>query len=458
VEAEDTQVSTQALDLCSGTDVEISKCEIKAISKVASAAGDVYSGAKTAITIMQALGLLETPPSQQELFNRLDDHLTRIGVSLADGQAAIRRSLYIPNAIANMEQTRQLALQGMQVAVSSATYHDSREDAIQAQDKFAFKRMYTGQPTGLPSTHISQSNFVPPRDTDEANPPAAKSGDMIYDWRLGVAQLMQIIGYRLAIMSSADPEWGTNHLFSFGYNAEIDEYRNALVKHFNKMRQGIKCSTIGNNVCSSHSPQSEVWCQDIYAMDYRRATVKCGPTNASLVAAKRTELIHELESTMPLFEMQKMIDVLYLYSHPGPDLSESLQQIDMENDTSLCLNVDWDTARTPVGVNTCLWTNGQWWIYDRRGGTVWNPWADRCLQVAGGNWKSGTQLVSNYCSSPAANDASQQWTWDPERKRLRNALNSRLVLTGSLAPQTWVMMTDDSYNSEFNAGQAWHAD
>jgi hypothetical protein len=447
----------QALDSCSGTDVDSSQCEIQLISKAASAISTVYSGAKTAVDLLQVLGIISSPPSQQELFTNLDQHLARIGVSLSSEATAASRNVYLPNAIANAETTRQLALMGLQVDFASDLNRDSRADAIAAEAEIAFQRMYTGQPTDLGSTHVSQSAFIPPRDTAEASPPPAQPGDLIYDWRLGVPYLMELIAFRIAVLSSADPNWGTTDLVTLGFDTEMREYRDALVGHFNRMRQGIKCGMANaSKICSSHAVSPEVWCQDIYTGYHLHQFTSCSSSVG--MADIRADLIHQIEATMPLFDIRKMIDVLYLYANPGPDLSESWQQIDLESDTSLCLEVPWDSTGTLTRVNTCDWSNGQWWMYDRKTSTIRNPWANKCLDVQWGNWRSGTPVWLWDCSAPEVDNWAQKWTWDPERKRLHSAVNAEVVVEGALAPQGSVMMTNDSFNPEFNSAQAWHAD
>lgn len=53
----------------------------------------------------------------------------------------------------------------------------------------------------------------------------------MYDWRLGVPELMEIIAYRVAVLSSADPEWGTSNLRVQQFDSEMNGYRNELIQH-----------------------------------------------------------------------------------------------------------------------------------------------------------------------------------------------------------------------------------
>src|SRR5206468_1575067 len=116
----------------------------------------------------------------------------------------------------------------------------------------------------------------------------------------------------------------------------------------------------------------------------------------------------ELWQRMPLFEMRRMIDTLYGYAHPAPDLTATFGQIPLSALPNLCLDVPQGdpTPGTQVELWTCLENGPQSWQYDRTTARIYNPALDRCLEIGPAssvipsNLFLGAKAQIGLCGSP----------------------------------------------------------
>jgi hypothetical protein len=187
---------------------------------------------------------------------------------------------------------------------------------------------------------------------------------------------------------------------------------------------------------------AQVACADIYtglavtsSFRFNERKVKRQAVVDTTVNPLIAGLYRDVLRMMPLFEMRSMIDMLFLYAHPGlPDLTEGTQHIAAAASPNLCLDVQWGSpeAGTPVWLWDCNGGAAQWWVYDRQSGTIHNPAYSRCLDVQWGNPAPGAPVWLWDCNGGDA----QKWTYDPETGVLQSALGTALDLDWGVL-QAW---------------------
>lgn len=143
-----------------------------------------------------------------------------------------------------------------------------------------------------------------------------------------------------------------------------------------------------------------------------------------------------IRTRMPLFEMRSMIDLLYTFLHPGPDLTQNLHRISPQSAPGLCLGTVGQSGAwgTNVQLSTCNAADpSQFWVYNRTTGQISNPKLGVCLDERWG-YSHGTDIGIWGCDTPHADagnpdgppdeidNLAQKWTYDPETGQLRNAI------------------------------------
>jgi len=160
-------------------------------------------------------------------------------------------------------------------------------------------------------------------------------------------------------------------------------------------------------------------------------------------------LRRQIIAGMPFFQMQAMVDTLYRYAHPGPELTQDYGgRIRPMSGPSLCLDVQWGNpnAGTPVWLWPCTGDPAQHWSYDRQSQTIRQVSYGKCLDVRGGGSTPGTAVEIWDCNGGDA----QRWSYDPEKHELRNAGGLVLLVLdvqwANLAAQTplWVWPRNDT--------------
>lgn len=199
-----------------------------------------------------------------------------------------------------------------------------------------------------------------------------RPGNLVYDWRLGIPALLQMISWRIQYIAAMYPEFRTTYERSFEFNW----YRDALVRHYNRMMNGVKCGAHGDGDIYLYV------CGDIYSGQRHYAAVRSdkdhvyvsydydagrgrdgnywtvydsrkpkqhddpGVYDSAGRAVGSWYIYEELASiakrNLPLFEMKAMINTLTLYTHYSMDLTEQFQRIQPYHNTHLCLDApDW---------------------------------------------------------------------------------------------------------------------
>ena len=135
---------------------------------------------------------------------------------------------------------------------------------------------------------------------------------------------------------------------------------------------------------------------------------------------------------MPIAEMRMLIDRLYTFRHPAPDLTAALGRIANE-DQNLCIEVAGGSAAagTPLQLAACNGSNAQNWSYNRQTGQIVNPALGTCIDVATGNPLPNATVHSWPCSGvagdpPQATNPNQVWSYDPENKQLHSVFGTVL--------------------------------
>jgi hypothetical protein len=283
----------------------------------------------------------------------------------------------------------------------------------------------------------------------------------VYDWRLGVPALLELISWRIQFIAALDPNFRTSGQF----DGEITKYIDAIQSHYVKMLKGVKCGFrySGKNDTLVLDPYM---CGDIYSgfsaaafFDGRRnGMLRVSYDGKNFVAeASEDEILAKLESVvkrrMPLFQMQAMINTLTLYNHRSLDLTEKNHRIPVYGAPKLCLDTEGGnvTAGTNVMLHECNGSDGQTWVYNRESDTISNPVSGLCLDVA---WESpvpGMGVGLWHCTG----HDSQQWTYNRVTHVLQNKLGTVLdIQWGNLQAGTPV------WSWPLNGGRAqqWRAD
>ena len=258
---------------------------------------------------------------------------------------------------------------------------------------------------------------------------------LVYDWRLGVPAMLELITIRLMVIGGMDPNFRWNDR----YDAELRTLRNNVKWHYDKMLSGVKCVEWFPTPDGASRPlgHSQV-CADIHTGIYARdSSIENWTTpNPFPDAAVRAVIMQRLRSqvlrTMPLFEMKKMVDTLTLYINGTQDLTETNQEIRLAAGANdFCIDIPWgDPAPlNPLQIHSCHGAAPQTWVYDRGTGQVRNPAVGTCLDVwppsehlppqfQGVNgYANAATVYSNTCDGSGA----QLWTYDTETQVLQNA-------------------------------------
>lgn len=309
----------------------------------------------------------------------------------------------------------------------------------------------------------------------------------IYDWRLGIPAVLQILSYRLQIIAAIDP----NFRFDGIYQNELVGYRDVLIEHYNQMLQGVRCAT------KVEYYTTKIQCADIYtglsigAYRYETSSTALLSTYTKFWNQKvgnswelsnlsDTELLtyakSALMSRMPLFELKAMINTLYLYTRqPIYDLTQLNQRIPSAASPHLCLERS-GIQRPPNSpiegaisfLNTCDSHNAsQYWIYDRQSSTIKNPFAQsvseggtgQCLGLTMGTGSGASHAVQQgwYVGMyDCMGYDSQKWTYDPETKVLLNGWG------GTVLDIQWDVLQSGalvwSWPLNYSSAQLWQAD
>jgi hypothetical protein len=375
----------------STVDTKRAPSNIKLISNKAKELSGYYSTAKTALEVAgalgEALGVIK-PHDANAQFNALHDHLNTVATGI-NWQAT-------KNFIDAQRGPAIWAITNLKRDKTAMRGSNEDQDSGSAAETLslgggAFNRPYNKKDTDgwwRGSITYTKEELLP------------QPGDLVYDWRLGIPALLEVISYRLQFIAAIDPNFRNND----SYDEELERYRSTLERHLKNMLAGIKCA---RNYISGY-PIPPLWqvCADIRtgieAIEWWPRIGQPMPDPQAIHDKLRSEIMR----AMPIFEVRAMIDTLYLYQYPWLDLTEKYQRIPVYRAPHLCLDVQGGSA----SLWDCDESDVQQWVYDRKSGTISNPPSGRCLDVQGGSAVSGTPVQLWLCNG----GDGQKWTYDPQ--------------------------------------------
>ena len=205
-----------------------------AIKSIADLAGDIsgyYSTAKTVFEVTRALGNalgLIQPDDANAKFNALHEHLNTVaaGINLQQTKTFIdsQRGLAIA-AITELQRDPEMVrpLDDAHSAIAAETF---------VLGGPSFRRPYDEKVTdGEWSVFCKKAVKYTKQDL------LPEDGGLVYEWRLGIPGLLEVISYRLQFIAAKDPNFRNDNK----YDAELQRYRGDLITHRDKMLRGIKC-------------------------------------------------------------------------------------------------------------------------------------------------------------------------------------------------------------------------
>jgi Ricin-type beta-trefoil lectin domain len=430
---------------------------IISMAKTAKDATDYYSSAKTVVEIAGALGgalglISKSDPDKalENLHNDLVNLKEGIDWSLTMDFLALAHSEGT-SAIHDLIEYKKAVHDGTFDGKSSFAAHFMSDPFTQGP----FHRPYNPK-TAVPKGDSPDNGYI--WYTHDALDP--QPGDLVYDWRLGVPALLEMVSWRIQFIAALDPNFRNSGL----YDVELNYYRDAIQSHYEKMLNGVRCGKKRTDyVDSGFNGRTRVtyMCADLYsgftvtsqespALDPPSATrLFCYGTVywgwgdcylSSEQAAKVAELESQVKRAMPLFQMKAMIDTLALYAHRrSQDLTDKYQRIPEYTlsgspSRSLCLDTVGGslTAGTNVVLHECNGSPGQNWVYNRKSGLIRNPASGLCLDIGWESAAPGMPVVLWYCTV----DDSLKWTYDPITHILQNKLGTVLDIDTTFGQDT----------------------
>jgi len=448
--------------------LEIIPPQLKPLAGAASNLSTVYGGIQTGVQMLQLLGVLDTPPTVQEELQALHAEL----LAVAGSAETINHSQWVsqvmspaltvvhniqifaevcgnPDTFSNPDWCRREMLTCTDPASCAANGLITLQQAAptwqafeQAKRKEMFLRQYKDPGGSGPA---------------ELKPVKEPDGLTMYDWRLGITELMHAISYRLMAISAVRPSWRQTR--EAWIMDELKQFRDALQTHYDRMVGPIQCKV--TNECSKSckylgifpiagcSPNYQVHCNDRQTGNRRYYYIDYCDENPNDYSQWFTA---ELAQDTPFFEVKKMIDTLTYYMTNAPDLTETNPRVRSASATGLCMDVQWGQSAegTPLWLWPCTGNYAQNFKYDRQSGLIRNQSMGTCADVAWADPRVGTKIWQWGCNGTNA----QLWSYNPESKLLTSALNPRLVLSATLQQQGAITL-GQWLGPEFGASQYW---
>ena len=338
-------------------------------------------------------------------------------------------------------------------------------------DPTAFERKYIDADTGPAGQ--GWKAYIPYTQADLFN-----VNGFVYDWRLGLPALMQLIALRLQLMAMEDANFTTDSRF----HDELMGYHDALISHIQKLNAGLRCKSISDT--SGSQGVFEVVCADIYsglneftALNwYPVSKYTCSSRDESgalvwdydcldryyadfnsWVAANEPPLEDQVRSDVraltPWFAVQALADTVFIYANGDTEVTTFDSAIHSLGDYTKCLDVFGASTdpHTTVELYAC---NGnpasQSWRFDRANHAMIETWSGLCLEVQNASAVKGTPLWTANCNG----SPEQQWSYDWDTKIFTNMLGNVLVVPNNNF-QSLQPLATTTRDSNFNLGQLW---
>jgi hypothetical protein len=471
---------------CSKIDQVQTSIDAKKILTVAKDVADLYSNSEDLSKPIQlAADLLDLgSPSVDDQFQALRAELECLTQALDWKMEALdyNTNQWAPVSAAWMEAQSVGFTRGSDYDVSS---HDA---VVASGGLVMFERLYRSSATDGAWKSIITNNQPDIIDVNQ-----------VFDWRMAFPQFARLVAMRLAMIVMMDPQFASDGL----WNPELDGtdavpgYRRVLQARLQQMTASVRCDTKDrlsyyNGHITSYT-ETDIACADVNtgvsatseyvipnvsscATTFGDARVPYSGLDATCFAnlpghatavSMMDPLRRQVLSEMPIFEVQSMIDTLFLLTHPALDLTEAFGRIPVLTNPGLCLDVQWGNSAsgTPVWIWDCTGSVAQQWSYNRQTQTITNTAFGKCLQVRQNvfsffgftlsldNDTPGAIAEISDCVSPPP--LRQQWSYDPQGSVIHNALGTVLdIQWDNQQPETPVWLWD--YNG--GTAQQWLAD
>jgi hypothetical protein len=294
---------------------------------------------------------------------------------------------------------------------------------------------------------------------DEQQPPLISG--LVYDWRLGIAELTRLTAQRLLIIGLEDPDFVLRRTRT----PELQRMHAALSEHYRTMLEGIHCARdLGGDIT--------VVCADVYSGTSAIAAFPSTgcylmgssnpltPTCQAKVDLEILRLRQTVRDRLPLFQLRALIDSLELMLAPiDPIQNLQIRLADGPNHWQvLCLSekevfFDEDQSYFAAIVDECAGRAEQLWAYDPVTSTIWDG-AGRCLTTA---------PLRRFGTFPGVGLAdcdggdAQKWTYDRSSNHFSSGVNTVLAIPGDgwVSPGTFVVTVEVAPYPVADPAQTW---
>jgi hypothetical protein len=314
---------------------------------------DVSGSVDIAIKFLQVVGILQTGPTQQELLEQLRADIEQVVVAAAwktDTHFYADRLGPLLHAIDTAAGARRDNLPMFKFG-ETLDFDSGAVVTAAESDEAAFTRLLSKSES---STNGEWKGVIPTRP-DHPN-------DNVYDWRVGVPALMQMIALRLQIMAAVEPNFKNASL----YDDELLRHQTSLERHMRRILDGdgavggvkcgilplgaltkapyphrgarVACADVNTGIqafedlpaSTSNAPGCS-WLTEILLPELRFDTDANGfPTFYQVnvwngaydiapgcMGETMDQLLRQVYAKLPLVQLRAMIDTLAVYRDPG---------------------------------------------------------------------------------------------------------------------------------------------
>jgi len=415
-------------------------------SDVIGALSKLNGYAETAVGVLKFLGVLESGPSEFDvLYQKINDLVSGLDFKSSIVERDARNATFV------------VAVE----AAKNGTLHAG--DQMDINSKTALAEL-----TGFaPPVDTMMGAFVRVPNEGATDGPwksllsdrAPVSNNVVYDWRIGIPELLNLVAMRLALIASMDPDVKNND----SWDAELLRYRAVLDAHRAKLEDGVRCRTIHDYWGTSHASmeRQRTVCADIYTgqsvvltesadhppspfgVFYLTDEQKARAENNRAIA--RDMVLRKL----PIFELRAMSNAISLIANPRADITERDGQLLLPS-SGYCLDQPNGDPVNLVSVQPCSGSPTQQFRYDRESGAIVHVSSGLCLDVYSESPLPGSDVGLWWCHG----GDNQRWTYDSDTQLLYSPL-SNFVLNGEFA--TGAVSIFGYTTPEFAQGEFWQA-
>jgi hypothetical protein len=207
-------------------------------------------------------------------------------------------------------------------SVDAATLGNSGTTVEQALDPVQFERRFDYETTNGWWRGVFALAKKPDKPPTKLALVDGRELEIVYDWRLGLPQLMQLISLRIQVIAAADQQFRERRSV---FAHELLEYKDALEQHMRKMADAVQCASghiiRGNR--NGHSDTLNIVCADMYTGAFWvNSWTSYNATLFPDVRGTEIEFQRTVMDAMPFSKMQIMINTLNLLAFNSPDTAD----------------------------------------------------------------------------------------------------------------------------------------